>query len=205
MAPKSALARLKLALAEFEKSQAPATGAGGKSGKAQTNWACAFCTAGGNNFAHRTCCYKCFRDRRTGVLVTPVPTHSAQTQGGGGGRPRARSQGPSVAADQAHRGKDTLLAAPTQSADDTAQAGDAVALELATARSLHEWARKLNPEGREKELPGALERLNKAEAADKARKPPGERLQSALSRVEDRKSTRLNSSHSSVSRMPSSA
>ena len=49
------------------------------------------------------------------------------------------------------------------------------------------WARKLNPDGREKELPGALERLNKAEAADKARKPPGERLQSALSRVEHRR------------------
>jgi hypothetical protein len=186
MAPKGALARLKLAIAELEKAQAPTAGAGGKPGKAQANWACAYCTAGGNNFSHRTCCYKCFRDRRTGVLVAPPPQRSAQLQPTAGGKPRARSQGAPAGGEPGPKPKDPQVPL-TQPGEDPPLPGDAVALELATARSLHEWARKLNPEGREKELPGALERLNKAEAADKARKPPGERLQSALSRVDHRR------------------
>jgi hypothetical protein len=187
MAPKGALTRLKLALAELERAQTPTAGAGGKAGRAQANWACAYCTAGGNNFAHRTNCYKCLRDRRTGAIVTPTPQRSTQVQLPSGGKTRARSQGPPAGADQSTRGKDPQPPVPSQTGEDPPQPGDAVALELATARSLHEWARKLGPEGREKELPGALERLNKAEAADKARKPPGERLQSALSRVEHRR------------------
>ena len=60
------------------------------------------------------------------------------------------------------------------------------ASELATARSLHEWARKLPQPARDKELPAARKRLELAEGEDKKRKPPAERLQSALSRVDHR-------------------
>ena len=62
---------------------------------------------------------------------------------------------------------------------------DAVS-ELATARSLYEWARKLHQPARDKELPAARKRLELAEGEDKKRKPPAERLQSALSRVDHR-------------------
>jgi hypothetical protein len=60
------------------------------------------------------------------------------------------------------------------------------ASELATARSLHDWARKLPQPARDKELPAARKRLELAEGEDKKRKPPAERLQSALSRVDHR-------------------
>ena len=60
------------------------------------------------------------------------------------------------------------------------------ASELATARSLHEWARKLPQPARDKELPAARMRFELAEGEDKKRKPPAERLQSALSRVDHR-------------------
>ena len=63
--------------------------------------------------------------------------------------------------------------------------GDA-ASELATARSLHEWARKLPQPAWDKELPAAKKRLEQADGEDKKRKPPAERLQSALSRVDHR-------------------
>ena len=58
--------------------------------------------------------------------------------------------------------------------------------ELATARSLYEWARKLPQSARDRELPAARKRLELAEGEDKKRKPPAERLQSALSRVDHR-------------------
>jgi hypothetical protein len=186
MAPKGALARLESALAEFKREQAQGTGGpGGKAPKSQGNWACAFCAAGGNNFAHRSNCYKCFRDRRTGVLVTPAPQRSLQLQLPAGGKARARSQGASVGAPATPKVPEAQ--SPVAPVGEDPQSDDPVALELATARSLHEWAKKLQPGSRERELPGALERLNKAEAADKARKPPGERLQSALSRVDHRR------------------
>ena len=63
---------------------------------------------------------------------------------------------------------------------------DPVAQELEDARAYHSWVKQQKPRVREKELPAAEERLAKAEAADKQRKPPGERLQSALSRVSHR-------------------
>ena len=53
-------------------------------------------------------------------------------------------------------------------------------------RSLHEWARKLPQPARDKELPAARRHLELAEGEDKKRKPPAERLQSALSRVDHR-------------------
>ena len=60
------------------------------------------------------------------------------------------------------------------------------ASELATARSLHEWARKLPQPARDKEVPAARKRLELAEGEDKKRKPPAERFQSVLSRVDHR-------------------
>ena len=63
--------------------------------------------------------------------------------------------------------------------------GDA-ASELAMARSLHEWARKLFQPATDKELPAARKRVEQAEGEDKKRKPPAERPQSALSRVDHR-------------------
>ena len=51
------------------------------------------------------------------------------------------------------------------------------ASELATARSLHEWARKLPQPARDKEFPAARKRFEFAEGEDKKRKPLAERLQ----------------------------
>ena len=61
---------------------------------------------------------------------------------------------------------------------------DPIATELAAAKSYTEWARKQKAgPARDKELAVAQKCLAEAELADKRRKPPAERLQSALSRV----------------------
>ena len=58
--------------------------------------------------------------------------------------------------------------------------------ELATAKWLHEWARRLPQPAKDKELPAERKRLELAEGEDKKRKPPAERPQSDLSRVDHR-------------------
>ena len=233
MAPKALVAQLEQLLGQLKREQTTGKASG------PGNWACRFCTAGSNNFPHRTTCYKCHRDKVTGVLITPVmPQGEAPrvtgTPTGTAKAGRARSQGATSGVPPGD--PPTTGDAPSTGEGD---AEDPITVELATARSLYDWARKLPPGQKEKELRPIQERLTKAEAADKARKPPNERLQSALSRVEhrrreaeaaakaleaarkrlreeqeeadqaeerlDRKSTRLNSSHSQQSRMPSSA
>ena len=178
MAPKATIAQLKQLLGKLERDQAGA-GRAKPGAKAAGNWDCPHCTTGANNFAHRTCCFKCGADRRTGVLQLSVAQQQTgqQTAPGQKGQ-RARSLG------QAPQAKTPRLAEPGPGlASQEGEAGDedAVNTELTLARSYHEWARKLQGAPRDLELPKVVARLGKAELADKARKPPSERLQSALS------------------------
>ena len=144
-------------------------------------WACGFCVEGEANWAHRQSCYKCHRDRRTGVLVTPVAGGMTQ-QPAKVPRPklRAKSAAPTL--------KVTAPTVPAKgpTAEQPENEEDPVAQELEDARAYHSWVKQQKPRVREKELPAAEERLANAAAADKQRKPPGERLQSALSRVSHR-------------------
>ena len=144
----------------------------------QANWDCAFCALGVNNFADRTYCYKCARDRVTGVAHTAGVVKQQAGARQAHSRPRSKPAKP-VASPPAPP--------KTQDADPpSAQEEDPVWVELAAARSYLEWVRKQKPAVKDKELPAAQKRLTEAEARDKERKPPGERLQSALSRVDHR-------------------
>ena len=149
----------------------------GKATSGLANWDCAFCPQGHNNFAHRTFCYKCSRDRTSGEVVGGAAVRQAAQGSIQGARARSRPA----------RGQSS---APPPKAPDTEQAqsqeDDPIAIELAAARSYVEWVRKQKQVIRDKELPQAQKRLSEAEAKDKQRKPPAERLQSALSRVDHR-------------------
>ena len=71
MAPKATIAQLKQLLGKLERDQAGA-GRAKPGAKAAGNWDCPHCTTGANNFAYRTCCFKCGADRRTGILQLSV-------------------------------------------------------------------------------------------------------------------------------------
>ena len=146
----------------------------GKGAKAGENRDCPHCADGIDNFASRTRCFKCGGNRPKNTEVKQATPKQA---------PRARSRPPKPS-DRAR----APSATPTQrveTMDVDCTQEDAVS-ELATARSLHEWARKLPQPAGDKELPAARKRLELAESEDKKRKPPAERLQSALSRVDHR-------------------
>ena len=101
------------------------------------------------------------------------------------GRTLGRSPGPRVR----HRPSRPTQPASAQKApagESQEDEEDPIAQELEDARAYHSWVRQQKARVRDKELPAAEERLAKAETADKQRKPPGERLQSALSRVAHR-------------------
>ena len=152
---------------------------GGRKGKGQgkgpgpsENWDCPHCAEGIDNFANRARCFKCGGNRPKDLGARVERPRQA---------PRARSRpakdSPPVVAPSP--GPKTVT---MEVEDPQAEA----ASELATARSLHEWARKLPQPARDRELPAAKKRLEQAEGEDKKRKPPAERLQSALSRVDHR-------------------
>ncbi len=189
MAPKSTLAQLKLLVGQLERDQAgagqraPRAGAGTKAGG---DWDCPHCTAGVGNFARRTSCFKCGADRRSG-LPQAAPSQQPALAGSPALKAtRARSLGNPPSTARTHKPTESGAGSQAPGGDDQAD-GDAVATELALARSYHDWARKLQGAARELELPKAVARLGKAELADKARKPPSERLQSALSRLDHRR------------------
>ena len=152
-----------------------------RAGQQPGTWACGYCVEGGTNWAHRQTCFKCHRDRNTGVLVTPVAAGSGSQQGKNTRpQPRAKSAAPALKATQPASSQK----APAGESQEDEE--DPVAQELEDARAYHSWVRQQKARVRDKELPAAEERLAKAETADKQRKPPGERLQSALSRVAHR-------------------
>ena len=185
MTPKATIAQLKQLLGKLERDQAGA-GNAQQGARGAGNWDCPHCATGANNYAFRTCCFKCGADRRTGVLQLSVAQQQTGQQAAPGQKSqRARSLGqPPVSAKTPRSGE----AGPVQASQDgVAGDQDAIDTELALARSYHEWAKKLQGAARELELPKAVARLGKAEMADKARKPPSERLQSALSRLDHRR------------------
>ena len=147
-----------------------------RAGANQATWSCDYCTEGDSNWAHRQTCFKCHRDRRTGVLVTPSG-HKAQPAKSAKPQVRAKSAAPAL--------KTAAQTGPPKPPAGEAEEDqeDPVAQELEDARAYHSWVKQQKPRVKDKELPAAEERLAKAETADKQRKPPGERLQSALSRV----------------------
>ena len=149
---------------------------GVKPGQQPGTWACAYCLEGGSNWAHRQTCFKCHRDRRSGVLVTPVPGAAQPGSKGSRSQPRAKSAAPALKTPPPAVSAKPSAAEPEEEEDPVAQ-------ELEDARAYHGWVKQQKARVRERELPAAEERLAKAEAADKQRKPPSERLQSALSRV----------------------
>ena len=146
---------------------------GGRQGKAQdrgakvgVNWDCPHCTDGIDNFASRTRCFKCGGNRtKNGVAKQANPKQA----------PRARSRPPKPS-DRAP----SATPGPKVEAMEVDSTQEDAVKELATARFLYEWARKL-PQPSRDELPAARKRLELAEGEDKKRKPPAERLQSALS------------------------
>ena len=185
MAPKATFAQLKQLLGKLERDQI-GTGRARQGAKGAGNWDCPHCAEGANNFAYRTCCFKCGADRRTGNLQLGV----AQQQTGQHANPgqrgqRARSLGQPPATTKNPKATEATAAPASQDGETGDE--DAINTELALARSYHEWARKLQGASRDLELPKAVARLGKAEMADKARKPPSERLQSALSRLDHRR------------------
>ena len=144
----------------------------GKGAKAGENWDCPHCADGIDNFASRTRCFKCGGNRSKNAEAKQANPKQA---------PRARSRPPKPS-DRAPSATPTPRV-ETMDVDSTQE--DAIS-ELATARSLHDWARKLPQPARDKKLPAARRRLELAEGEDKKRKPLAERLQSALSRVDHR-------------------
>ena len=104
---------------------------------------------------------------------------------GENGAPQASPQGPQPSS-EAQCPTASPHTAPEDGCDGCGGPQEDAASELATSKSLHEWARKLPQPARDKELPAARKRLELAEGEDKKRKPPAERLQSALNRVDHR-------------------
>ena len=177
MAPKLALGNIQKTLEGVAKQVQRLQSLQGKGSSGPANWDCAFCPQGHNNFAHRTFCYKCSRDRTSGEVVGGAATRQGAQGATQGARTRSRpargqSSAPSPKAPDME---------PAQSQED-----DPIAIELAAARSYVEWVRKQKQVVKDKELPQAQKRLSEAEAKDKQRKPPAERLQSAPSKVDHR-------------------
>ena len=144
----------------------------GKDANTGGNWDCPHCSEGTDNFASRTRCFKCGGNR-------PKDTPARQERPKQAPRTRSRPAKPSAPAP-------APTPHPKMDAMDVEDHQEDAASEPATARSLHEWARKLPQPARDKELPAARKRLELAEGEDKKRKPPAERLQSTLSRVDHR-------------------
>ena len=181
MAPKPSLEGLSKAIQELGRhvhALQPGKGGGGGSRKGDAKlsgkWDCPHCQRGLANFGDRTSCYRCHRDRVTGALDRSDTVEGRGDRGGRATSVKARRQA-------------SLPPAGSQGVqeEEEPEDGDPIATELGAARSYLDWVRKLKPGGaRAKELAAAQKRLAEAELADKRRKPPAERLQSALSRVD---------------------
>ena len=174
MAPKANAAGLQKAFRELGEQLAalqPKGGAGLRRGDSGPKWDCKHCDRGLDNYPDRTTCYRCKRDRNA-----PAIPKGASGPSGERAERAASVRTRKVAGEPA----------PMLGVGDgeVGEEEDPIAVELAAAKSYTEWVRrqKAGP-AREKELASAHKRLAEAELADKRRKPPAERLQSALSRV----------------------
>ena len=179
MGSKAALEDIQRLLSKLHRQIGPDAPGKGRQGKGQgrgvkagENWDCPHCADGIDNFASRTRCFKCGGNRDK----NGEPKQGSPKQG-----PRARSRPPKPS----DRAPSLAPSLKVESMDVDSTQED-TAGELATARSLYDWARKLPQQARDRELPAARKRLELAEGEDKKRKPPAERLQSALSRVDHR-------------------
>ena len=187
MAPKADIKALQRSVQALSHHLASLQKAGDK-GKG-SGWNCGACAEGAYNFHHRTVCFKCGAPRGK----APRPGGSPAP---GGGQVRARSRQAPVQkvarapaeAERKGAGQSALGDAPGSTLKGTPPPGadgqDAVAIELAIARSHQQWAARLKEPARGVELPKAEKRLAEAQAACQERRPPPERLQAALSRVE---------------------
>jgi len=177
MAPKLALGNIQKTLEGVAKQAQRLQSLQSKAASGPANWDCAFCPQRRNNFAHRAFCFKRSRDRTSGEVV-------------GGATTRQTAQGVTQGAHARNRPARGQSSAPSPKAPDSepgpAQEDDPIAIELAAACSYVEWVRKQKQVHRDKEFPQAQKRLSEAEAKDKQRKPPAERLQSALGKVDHR-------------------
>lgn len=129
------------------------------------------CDRGLDNYGDRTRCYRCKRERNATVIPKGASEHSG-VRAERAASVRARRQAP--------------VPPPTQGFTDAdvGEEEDPIATELVAAKSYAEWARKQKAgPARDKVLAVAQKRFAEAELADKRRKPPAERLQSALPRV----------------------
>ena len=147
------------------------------------NWSCSAC-AEETNYPHRTTCFRCGAPKSTGNR-----TAGPRASGTAGTRAKSRTATVQPSEEVTRKGP---LVATAPDAVDSSQAGsqpdaaeqDPVAVELAVAKSLHLWALRLKEPAKGTELPKAEKRLADAQAAHQERRPPGERLRAALSRVE---------------------
>ena len=174
MAPKANAAGLQKAFRELGEQLAalqPKGGAGQRRGDSGPKWDCKHCERGLDNYPDLVTCFRCKRERNAPVIPKGASGPSGErTERATSVRTRKGAGEPSP---------------PLGMGDgDVGEEEDPIATELAAAKSYTEWARrqKAGP-AREKELAAAHKRLAEAELADKRRKPPAERLQSALSRV----------------------
>ena len=179
MGSKAALGDIQRFLANLNRQLGSVGPEGGRQGKGHGkganpsgNWDCPHCCEGTDNFANSSRCFKCGENR---PKDPPAKTERPKQVPRAHSRPAKPSAPPP--APTPHPKMDAMEVEDHQE--------DATS-ELATARSLHEWARKLPQPARDKEFPAARKRFELAEGEDKKRKPPAERLQSALSRVDHR-------------------
>ena len=193
MAPKADVRSLQRSLQAISQ-QVASLGKGADKAKSP-GWSCSECSEGANNFPHRTTCFKC------GAAKPKGPRQSGAHAAGSG---RARAKSRPVQPAQAETARKSMPGPET--AEVTAPMGevpesgeqDAVAVELSIAKSQHLWALRLKEPAKAVELPKAEKRLADAQAANQERRPPAERLQAALSRVEA-KQRRLDEAKSAAS------
>ena len=175
MAPKPTIGGLQKALKElgdqFAAFHTKGGGAGQRRGEGCPKWDRKHCNRGLDNYRDRTTCYRCKRERNATVIPKGAPEYSGERTERAASV-RARRQAPAPP--------------PTQRFTDVdvGEEEDPIATELVAAKSYAEWARKQKAgPARDKVLAVAQKRFAEAELADKRRKPPAERLQSALPRV----------------------
>ena len=155
MAPKALVAQLAQLLDQLK--QSPGSGAkgaaGGRPQSAVTGgaWECPHCPPGKSNWAHRTSCFRCGRERHAGAAACGVAQPSATATVPKPARARSLGAPASVALPKA-TGAGGL--SPTPAAEDHPMGDpDPIGTELSLARAHHEWARKLQGEARATELP----------------------------------------------------
>ena len=169
MAPKAIVAQIAQLLEQLKQGPGPGAkgAAGGRPQSAVTGgaWECPHCPPGKSNWAHRTSCFRCGRERHAGAEVGSTVQPSAAPTMPKPARARSLGAPASVAPPKATVAGG--LSPPPAAEDHPMGDPDPIGTELSLARAHHEWARKLQGEARASELPRASARLAKADLADK--------------------------------------